>query len=712
MTEPAADALLRQLRELSENLWWSWQPEIRAIFRELSPETWSAVYHNPVALLQRIPDGEVAQRVHNLEMQTRINQAHRRLRDYFEGRQHWGLHHGVALRARPVAYFSAEFGLHQSLPIYSGGLGVLAGDHLKSMSDLGVPVVGVGLLYHEGYVHQHLDAQGWQQDLYEPIATNELPARRAMTAEGEPLRVTVELPGRTVYLGVWSVLVGRSILLLLDARDDANSTTDRDLTARLYGGDQETRIQQELLLGVGGHRALCAMGHRPAVVHLNEGHSAFALLERAREIKAREGRSTEAALQEVAASSIFTTHTPVDAGHDRFSVELASRHLEDLANGLGMPVADVLALGADLSRSGDSQFSPTVLALHLSRHANAVSALHGRVARHMWQHLFPGRSEEAVPIGHITNGVHVRTWIASDMFNLIAEYAGPRWPHSVSHSDLWRAMDSIPDAELWEVHQVLKSQLLVFVRERLAERRTRLGLPEPAVEPLAPDALTIGFARRFATYKRADLFLRDIDRFARLVGDPERPVQIVFAGKAHPQDNGGKELAQRVDALGEDPRFAGRVVFVENYSMHVGRQLVQGVDAWLNTPRRPLEACGTSGQKCILNGVLNISILDGWWAEAYDGQNGFAIGTGEVHVDPEVQDANDAAALFETIEKQVIPLYYGRDEQGLPRRWIARIKHAMRTLAWRYNADRMVMDYVRECYLPAIGGETSSMPRS
>jgi starch phosphorylase len=711
MTEPPSDGVVRKLAELSQNLWWSWQPEIRAIFRELSPETWSAVYHNPVALLQRMDGDDIARRVQSLEMQTRINQAHRRLREYLDGGGGWATEHAGPLLARPVAYFSAEFGLHHSLPIYSGGLGVLAGDHLKSMSDLGVPVVGVGLLYHEGYVHQRIDAAGWQQDLYEPIASEELPARASTDAEGHPLRVAVELPGRKVFLRVWRVEVGRGGLVLLDARDDENSAADRELTGRLYGGDHETRIQQEILLGVGGFRALGELGIRPSVLHLNEGHSAFALLERARQIVAQEGVSAAAALREVAASSVFTTHTPVEAGHDRFAPELARGHLADLAAGLALPVDEVLALGADPPAGAGALFSPTVLALNLSRRANAVSALHGRVSRQMWKPLFPGRSEEEVPIGHITNGVHVPTWLAADMYELIAHYMGNRWLEAaLTHAGSWKAIDTIPDAELWEVHQVLKSQTLGFVRERLAQRRERLGLPALAAEPLGPDVLTLGFARRFATYKRADLLLRDIDRFARLVGDPARPVQIVFAGKSHPQDAGGKELARRVVALGDDPRFAGRLVFVENYSMHVARQLVEGVDAWLNTPRRPLEACGTSGQKCILNGVLNVSILDGWWAEAYDGSNGFAIGHGEVHADPEVQDAHDALALFETLEQQVVPLYYERDRQGLPRGWIARVKHAIRTLAWRYNADRMVTDYVRECYLPAAGGESCRMP--
>jgi starch phosphorylase len=716
MTDPDSNDVTRQLRELSRNLWWSWQPELSALFRTLSPEIWSAVYHNPVAVLERLAPEEIERRVHDLEMQTRINQAHRRLTEYLLGADSWAISHAGPLLARPVAYFSAEFGLHHSLPIYSGGLGVLAGDHLKSMSDLGVPVVGVGLLYHEGYVHQQMDATGWQQDLYEPIAAQELPVDPWLGPAGEQLRFAVELPGREVYLRVWHVRVGRSDLLLLDARDDANAAADRALTARLYGGDQETRIQQEILLGVGGFRALGELGIRPSVLHLNEGHSAFALLEWARQLMAQDGLDAVAALREVKAASVFTTHTPVPAGQDRFRPELARRHLEPLAAALGLPVEEVMGLGAEPAApatgagAGDTTFGPTVLALRRCPRSNGVSALHGRVARQMWKGLLDGGGEEEVPIGHITNGVHVRTWLANDMHDLIAHYMGNRWLESISRVDIWKSIDSIPDAELWEVHQVLKAQLLAFVRRRLADRRQRLGKPDPEFQELGPEALTLGFARRFATYKRADLLLRDPDRLARLLNDPARPVQIIFAGKAHPQDDGGKALAQRIAQLEDDPRFAGRVVFVENYSMLVGRQLVQGVDAWLNTPRRPLEACGTSGEKCILNGVLNLSILDGWWAEAYDGGNGFAIGGTGSHPDPEVQDARDSAALYELLEGEVVPLYFDRDEMHLPRPWIARVKRAIRTLAWRYNADRMVMDYVRECYLPAAGGETCRMP--
>ena len=709
MTEPT-DGTPSKLRELAQNLWWSWQPDIRAIFRNLDPVLWSMVYHNPVALLERLEPEEVTRRVQDLELQTRIDQAHRLLQQYLQGGESWGVVHAGPILARPVAYFSAEFGLHQSLPIYSGGLGVLAGDHLKSMSDLGAHVVGVGLLYHQGYVHQLIDENGWQQDLYEPIGARELPVAPVPGANGEQARFSVELPGRDVFLRIWRVRVGRNDLLLLDARDDANAAADQELTARLYGGDQETRIQQEILLGVGGHRALGVVGVVPSVLHLNEGHSAFALLERGRELVEREGLTAAEALREVAAMSVFTTHTPVEAGHDRFRPDLARPHLEPLAKGLGLSLDEVMLLGSERPGDPGAPFCPTVLALKLTRRSNGVSALHGRVSRKMWMGLYPGKTEEEVPIGHITNGVHVRTWLAADMHNLLERYLGPGWLDRISSPELWAKIDGLADAELWEAHQVLKARLLTFVRGRLAERRQRLGLPEPEREPLSSETLTLGFARRFATYKRADLLFQDLNRLARLVNDAERPLQILYSGKAHPRDTGGKALAQRVATLENDPRFAGRILFVENYSMHVARQLVQGVDAWLNTPRRPLEACGTSGQKCIANGVLNCSILDGWWAEAYDGTNGFAIGNGEIHANPEIQDERDALALFETLEMEVIPLYYARDAQGVPNGWMARVKRAIRTLAWRYNADRMVMDYVRQCYMPAAGGETCRMP--
>lgn len=707
MHEPK-NGLMEQLQELAGNLWWSWQPEIRALFRDLDPELWREVYQNPVAMLRRLDPERVLRRIHHLEMQAKIHRMHRRLHEYLESDGTWGAVHAGPLAARPVGYFSAEFGLHHSLPIYSGGLGVLAGDHLKSMSDLGVPAVGVGILYHQGYVHQEIDREGRQQDRFEPLADEELGIRPVTTASGHPLSVGVELPGRTVRLKVWEVVVGRTRLLLLDARDGANEPADVDLTGRLYGGDLRMRIEQEMVLGVGGYRALRAAGFHPSVLHLNEGHSAFALLERAAELVEHQGYSAERAFHEVSASGVFTTHTPVAAGHDYFPVDLAGEHLAPLAQRLELPMEQLLALGQqELMDTGD--FCPTVLALRLTQQANGVSALHGRVSRRMWHHLYRRKEEHEVPIGHITNGIHVRTFLAGDMDALLSQHLGPAWLEGVTRAGVWAKAKEIPPAEIWEVHQVLKSRMIAFVRDVMRQRRERLGLPEPARRELDPQALTLGFARRFATYKRANLLLSDPDRLAALVGDPERPLQLVFAGKAHPKDEGGKALVQAIARLEDDPRFAGRIVFVENYSMYVARQLVQGVDAWLNNPRRPLEACGTSGQKCIFNGVLNVSILDGWWAEAYDGANGFAIGHGEVHGDPAVQDQRDAEATFRVLEQEVVPLYYERDERDVPLGWVHRIQHAMRNLGWRFNADRMVMDYVRGAYLPAAAGETSRM---
>ncbi len=715
------DTLVGMLDELASNLLWSWHPEVRALFRSLDPKLWRQVHHNPLALLRNMDHATIPERVQDLEIHTRIRQAHRRLHEYLEASSTWASHQVGPIRARPVAYFSAEFGLHQSLPIYSGGLGVLAGDHLKSMSDLGVPTAAVGLLYHEGYVHQLIDAEGRQQDAFEPVNLDEMavfpvPAGGGNGGgEGSPdngtdqLRVTVTLPEGDVVLKVWRVAVGRVTLYLLDARDEANPEELQALTARLYGGDNRTRIQQEMLLGVGGHRALIAAGVDPSILHLNEGHSAFALLERARHLVEREGIDAEEAFRRVARSTVFTTHTPVEAGHDRFDPATAAEYLSPLAAGLGVAVEDLVGRGLEFGDHGP--FVTTVLAIRLAHRVNGVSSLHGHVSRRMWHHLYPGVEEHLVPIGHITNGVHARTWQATGMQELLAGYLGPDWQDHITQPDLWNRVEEIPDAELWEVHQVLKSRMLGFVRRRDAERRERLGMAPPERPLLDPDALTLGFARRFATYKRADLLLRQVDRLAALVESAERPMQIVFAGKAHPKDEPGKTVAQRIASLENDPRFAGRMVFVEDYSMQVARQLVQGVDAWLNTPRRPMEACGTSGMKAALNGVPNVSVLDGWWAEAYDGANGFAIGAGAIHVDPEVQDDRAAEAVFDVLENRVLPLYYERGPDGLPQGWIAMMKHAMRTLSWRFNADRMVQDYVRLGYLPAAGGQSAAMPR-
>jgi len=707
---PMEHPLQQKLQKLTRNLWWTWRPEVRSIFRDLDLELYHRAHRNPVRVIKTVTIPMLEKRATEVDVQTRTDRALRQLNEYLNPITTWGLVHAGTLQSRPVAYFCAEFGIHESIPIYSGGLGILAGDHLKGASNLGIPLIGVGLLYHQGYTTQELDASFWQHDVKEPFDMDDLPLEVATDPAGNPVRISVEMPGRLVWAKVWEVKVGRIRLILLDTRDDANSEDDKALTAHLYGGDQRMRIQQELLLGVGGSRALRAMGITPSVYHLNEGHSAFAILERARQRVQTDGLDPWVAIKEAAAGTVFTTHTPVEAGHDRFPAELAAEHLQPLADGLRLALHDVMALGRVNPDDHGAPFLPTVLALKCSRRANGVSALHGVVSRHMWNCLWPDRKEEEVPIGHITNGVHAPTWISSELNQMLQNHLGPNWMDAIVRPDLWMKLEGIDPAEMWEVKQVLKARMMRLVRQRSAQMHERVGLPPMAIPPLDPDALTIGFARRFVPYKRPDLLLRDLDRLAALINNPERPVNLVFAGRSHPADGPGKALIQKVGQLSEDPRFRNRIVFVENYNIHVGRNLYQGVDAWLNNPMRPLEACGTSGMKVVMNGGLHISVLDGWWAEAYDGENGFAIGNGEIHANQEIQDQRDAESLFRLLEEQIIPMYYDKDADGVPRRWMARVKRSMRTLAWRFNADRMVMDYVRNCYLPAAVASSCQMP--
>jgi starch phosphorylase len=704
------ESLRQKLERLTQNLWWTWRPEVRSIFRDLDLDLYQRAHRNPISVLRQIDTHQMENRALEVDVPARIDRALRQLDEYLHPVTTWGLFHAGALGSRPVAYFCAEFGLHESIPIYSGGLGILAGDHLKGASNLGVPVVGVGLLYHQGYVSQLLDTSHWQQDVLEPFELKDLPLRLARDPQGEPARVSVEMPGRLVWARVLETWVGRVKLVLLDTRDPQNSEADQGLAARLYGGDQRMRIQQELLLGVGGARALRVLGITASVFHLNEGHTAFAILEQARHRVQEDGLDPRAALKATAAATVFTTHTPVDAGHDRFPADLAEEHLRPLADGLKLSIQEVLGLGRVDPSDHGSPFMPTVLALKHALRANGVSALHGTVSRAMWNRLWPDRPEHEVPIGHITNGVHVSTWLAAEINQFFETHLGTNWMEGMVRPDLWTKIESVDSAEIWEIKQVLKARMIRFVRAHVEATRTRQGLPPMDPPALDPDALTIGFARRFVPYKRPDLLFSDPDRLAALLNHPTRPVNLIFSGRAHPADQTGKGLIQKVNRYLEDPRFRDRIVFVENYNIHVGRNLYQGVDAWLNNPQRPLEACGTSGMKAAMNGALHISILDGWWAEAYDGMNGFAIGNGETHVDPVVQDRRDADALFRLLEEEVIPLYYDRDAAGVPRPWIQRVKRSIRTLAWRFNSDRMVMDYVKNCYLPAAVAGSCQMP--
>ncbi len=701
-----------KLWSLARNLWWSWDYDTNSLFRDLDPVRWRELNHNPVSLLAEMPLAKLERRADELVLHSRINYAFRRQQEYLSSTSTWGAVHTGVLRPRPVAYFSAEFGIHESLPVYSGGLGVLAGDHIKSASDLDIPLIGIGLFYGQGYFRQRLNAHSWQQEEYAPTDVNHLPMTLAIGANGQPVTVRIDTRSGTIHAKVWRTKVGRCDLLLLDSDVDGNSPEDRQLTSRLYGGDHRVRIRQELILGIGGVRALKAMGITPGVLHLNEGHSGFAVLEAIRSRMEEEGIGFGQAVPRVAREVVFTTHTPVPAGHDRFDAGLIEDHLGPIREQMGLSHESLMGLGRENTSNPYEQFCMTVLGLRLSRRANAVSSLHGEVSRAMWTGLYPGKPEDEVPIGHITNGVHMPSWLAPQMFRLYERHLGTGWNQRSAEARAWEGIDNIDDGELWETHLSLKARLIEFVRRRLAEQTARRGEPANTFgRVLSPDALTIGFARRFATYKRANLILADIERLAAMVNDPNRPLQFVFAGKAHPQDEPGKRVLQGIAELMRDSRFTGKLVFVEDYDINVGRHFVQGVDVWLNNPRRPLEASGTSGEKVLLNGGLNLSVLDGWWAEAYDGLNGFAIGTGRTHSDTHVHDSRDGDDLYRVLREEVIPLFYQRDRDGLPREWIRRMKRTIRSLGWRFNADRMVMDYTLKCYVPAAGGTSSETGR-
>ncbi|MGD0893629.1 MAG: alpha-glucan family phosphorylase [Terracidiphilus sp.] len=702
-----------RLWSLARNIWWSWDHDCISLFRDLNPTRWRELNQNPISLLSEMKFGEIERRATELVLHSRINYVYRRQQEYLHADRTWGAANAGVLRPRPVAYFSAEFGLHESLPIYSGGLGVLSGDHIKSASDLDIPLVGIGLFYGQGYFLQRLDQTGWQREEYLQTDVNKLPMQPAIGPNGEPVVVEIQTRGGSIKAKVWRLRVGRCDLLLLDSNVQGNAPEDRELTSRLYGGDGRTRIRQELLLGVGGFRALKAMGISPGVLHLNEGHSSFALFEAIRTRMQEEGLDFNTAASHIPREVIFTTHTPVPAGHDRFSPDLMEEHLGPLREQLGITHENMMGFGREYPTDQGEQFCMTVLGLKLSRRANAVSSLHGEVSRAMWKCLFPGKPEDAVPIGHITNGVHVPSWLAPQMCRLYDRHLGVGWQSKGGDARTWEEIENVNDGELWETHLSLKSQLIDFARRRAHEQAERRGEAKESLlkldKVLSPDALTIGFARRFATYKRANLVLADMQRLASMVNDPKRPVQFLFAGKAHPHDEPGKRVLQQIAEMMRDAKFADKFVFIEDYDINVGRFLVQGVDVWLNNPRRPLEASGTSGQKVVLNGGLNLSVLDGWWAEAYDGLNGFAIGNGRTHSNMDVHDSRDGEDLYRVLRDELIPLFYNRDRDGLPRGWIKRMKRTIRTLGWRFNADRMVMDYTLKCYIPAAGGTSSEI---
>ena len=709
------EGLYNKCVALAHNLWWSWHPEVIGLFRSLDPMLWRQLGHNPIALLSKFTPKGLEIRVAELVLYTRIDQAYRRMNEYMESQTAWARRNVGVLGSQPVAYFSLEFGIHESVPIYSGGLGVLSGDHVKSASGLGVPLVAVGLFYNQGYFKQRLDSDGMQQEDYFDTPVQYLPLEHAVDPRGNKITVSVQTRGGTIYAKVRQINVGRVRLLLLDTDLEENIAEDRELTSRLYGGDNRTRIRQEIVSGIGGVRALKAFGISPGVYHLNEGHNAFATLEATRQRMEEDGLSFHDAASDIAQKTVFTTHTPVPAGHDRFDSALIEEHLGPLRDQLGIDHGHLMSLGRVDPSNSNETFCMTVLGLKMSRYANAVASLHGVVSRKMWHCIWPHLPEEKVPIGHITNGVHIPSWMAWQIKTLFERHFPSTWSEDCFDPKEWEAVHDIDPGEIWETHCAMKSLLIAYVRRRVSRQCRRRGEADEVIDHartvLDPQALTIGFGRRFATYKRATLVLNEIDRMAKICNDPERPVQFVFSGKAHPADKPGKEFIRTIANLRNDPRFVNKFVFIEDYDINVCRHMVQGVDVWLNNPRRPLEASGTSGMKAVLNGALNLSILDGWWAEAYDGANGFAISKGTSHVDDRITDQRDAESLFDVIENEVVPLYYDVAEHGLPVKWIKRMMNSISTLAWRFSAHRMVADYTTEAYLPAAGGTSCRVER-
>lgn len=694
-----------RLGELAYNLWWSWNPEAQMLYSQVDKTLWEDVGHNPVIFLKKVERpllNAVTNDRYYLDLYDRVLN---NLDEYVKGEKSWFKEQYAEIENTQIAYFSFEFGLHESLPVYAGGLGVLSGDHLKEASDLGLPMVGVGFVYNQGYFVQHITEDGWQETRSHFLDFGEMPII-PLSASGKPIIIYVDLPGRQVGARLWQVQVGRIPLYLLDTNVEENSPADRQLTARLYSNDPEVRISQEILLGIGGVRALRMLGYQPAVWHMNEGHSAFLALERARELILAEGITFEEAAARLKRENIFTTHTPVPAGNDQFPLWLIDKYFSGYWSELKLTREQFVELARHVQPWGET-FSMPVLALRLSEHCNAVSELHGKISRQMWHFLWQDRQVEEVPITHITNGVHTRTWLARRMGVLYERYLGHDWLQRLDDPALWAQVENIPDGELWAVRQHLKRKLIMFANER-ARQQWLSGTRHP-VQIIAggvllePYSLTIGFARRFATYKRGNLILRDFERLLRIINNPEMPVQIIFAGKAHPADEPGKLIVQEVYRAVKDAKTGGRLVFLEDYDMNVARYLVQGVDVWLNTPRRPNEASGTSGMKAAMNGVLNFSVLDGWWHEAFNGSNGWAIGSDRDYADIEAQDEADARSLFDVLENEIVPLYYkGRSAARLPTEWIARVRESIRTLVPQFCTRRMVKEYLQQFYLPII----------
>lgn len=695
---------LQIMLTIGMNLWFTWNPEVNRLFQALDPDAWEDCGHNPIVLLANLTNNRKREILEDGALMDRIKEAEAAYEDYISntGIYSFNLERPIDYR---IAYFSMEYGLAECLPIYSGGLGMLSGDHLKSASNLCFPLVGMGLLYQKGYFKQYLNVDGWQQESYKTNDFYNLPLNRVMDAQGNQFSFDLEIGDKKMKILIWKIQVGRIPLYLLDSSHPSNPENLRKITAELYGGDIEMRMQQEFVLGVGGARALHELGLWPSVYHLNEGHAAFAALERIRQSMTTYRVPFDVALEAVAASTVFTTHTPVPAGIDMFPAELVERYFSGYMQSLGMTVKDLLDLGRQNPDDKTSPLSMAVLALRMSRGANAVSKLHGEVSRKMWSSLWPHMDEEDIPIGSVTNGVHIPSYVSKEMADLFARYLGEGWVEEPDNEKIWSRVYHIPPEQIWRAHETRRERLVAYCRRRiLAQMKTRgeASLDVRRVRDyLNPEALTIGFARRFAPYKRAGLLFFDPDRLLRIISDKRRPVQFIFAGKAHPQDRLGKEIIKRVVHQARTEGFRRKLVFLEDYDINMARYLVQGVDVWLNTPRRPNEACGTSGMKAAANGALNMSILDGWWPEAYDGTNGWAIGTGEDYKDPAYQDQVEANAVYDLLEHEVIPLFFDRGPDGNPHGWIEMMKNSMAKICRVFNSHRMIEEYMEDYYIQA-----------
>ena len=698
---PALPDTLKPLEVIARNLFWCWNADFVELFKRIDSNLWTACGHNPVKLLSSLSQQCLEELAKNQPFLSEMRRLDGELKAYLDGPT-W-FEKTYSKSTKPIiAYFCAEFGIHESLPFYSGGLGILAGDHLKSASDLGVPLVGVGLLYQKGYFRQYLNVEGWQQEMYVENDFYNMPLELVRGSDGLPLTISVEFPDRAVHAQIWSIAVGRVKLYLLDTNIAANSSTDRVITASLYSGDLEMRIRQEIVLGIGGLRALAAMGIKPTICHMNEGHAALMVLERIRQLRNETSMTFAEAVETIKAGNIFTIHTLVKAGLDEFSVELVDKYFANYFQALGISREQFLALGRILPDDAGESFKMPILALRLSSYVNGVSKLHGQVSREVWSSLWSAVPVNEIPIVSITNGIHVRSWLSDEMNSLYERYLGPNWADEAVNSMIWNGIDQIPDGELWQAHQQCKSRMIAFVRDRIKDQMKGRGTYHSelnwAEEVLDAKTLTIGFARRFVAYKRGNLLLRDPQRLVKMLNNPDRPVQIIFAGKAHPKDTEGKEIIRQIVDFASKYDVQRRIIFLEDYDINVARLLVHGVDVWLNNPRRPMEASGTSGMKAAVNGVLNMSTLDGWWCEGYRQDGGWTIGAEQAGNDLGYQDTVESLAIYNLLEDEVIPLFYTRSADDLPRAWIHRVKNSIKWIAPHFNTHRMVHQYVLNSY--------------